>query len=107
MPGTLRWIIKGTTLIEAPNMEHTPVAVRARIPIWRDSFLGLILVMDFGILFQKLVKAQIGLNSGHLPSSQGNRYTAYRIQFIKESTHFKRFVPGGFHSCIFGQRVFQ
>ncbi len=52
MPGTLRWIMKGTTLMEAPNMEQIPVAVKDKRPIFRESrldesdkFLGLVFVV--------------------------------------------------------------
>jgi hypothetical protein len=35
MPGTLRWIMKGITLMPAPTIEQTPVAVRPARPISR------------------------------------------------------------------------
>src|SRR5688500_9170845 len=37
MPGTLRWIMNGITLMPAPTIEHTPVAVRPARPISRAS----------------------------------------------------------------------
>jgi hypothetical protein len=35
MPGTLRWIMNGITLMPAPTIEQTPVAVRPARPISR------------------------------------------------------------------------
>src|SRR4029077_9397904 len=35
MPGTLRWIMNGITLMPAPTIEQTPVAVRPASPISR------------------------------------------------------------------------
>jgi hypothetical protein len=35
MPGTLRWIMKGMTLIPAPTIDAMPVAVSPRRPISR------------------------------------------------------------------------
>src|SRR5687767_13392004 len=37
MPGTLRWIMNGITLMPAPTIEQTPVAVRPARPIARAS----------------------------------------------------------------------
>ena len=37
MPGTLRWIMNGITLMPAPTIEQTPVAVRPASPISRAS----------------------------------------------------------------------
>jgi hypothetical protein len=36
IPGTLRWSITGTTLMEAPTIEETPVAITANSPIRRN-----------------------------------------------------------------------
>jgi hypothetical protein len=35
MPGTLRWIMNGTTLIDAPSMAQIPVAVSPSRPSLR------------------------------------------------------------------------
>ncbi len=37
MPGTLRWIMNGMTLMPAPTIEQTPVAVKPARPISRAS----------------------------------------------------------------------
>ena len=37
IPGTLRWIMKGSTLIAAPSIAQIPVAVRAVRLIFRDN----------------------------------------------------------------------
>ena len=39
IPGTLRWIMKGTTLMDAPSMEQIPVAVRDSKPIFLERRL--------------------------------------------------------------------
>jgi len=36
MSGTLLWIIKGTTFIDAPNIEQMPVAVKDKSPIFLE-----------------------------------------------------------------------
>ena len=37
MPGTWRWIMNGMTLMPAPTIEQTPVAMRPSSPISRAS----------------------------------------------------------------------
>lgn len=39
IPGTLLCIMKGTTFIEAPNMEQIPVAVKDNSPIFLERRL--------------------------------------------------------------------
>ena len=65
--GTLRWIITGTTLIEAPTIDETPVAMTAKSPICRIR-VGLAAEVFSGMAFffypLRLLKVRIRFRFG-------------------------------------------